>query len=324
MNTFASTTPVEPGIAPRLVVEIRHLRLVQAIAREQGVTRAAAWLNLTQSALSHQLLNLERDLDVKLFDRIGKRMVPSAAGHRLLTAANRVLGELAETELGLRGAQAERMPLRVAAGCPTSYGWLAGVLARFGAEHPALDVQVGFQATRRELEALAADEIDVAVTSRPGRDERFDRRRLFSLDIVAVLAAGHPLAAQRGARQVGVRWQGLAGQTLLIHDLPDDDVERLRAVVRGVGNRHAGSGQIWRVQLTEAIAELARAGHGIGVITRWSAEPFKGDRGLATVPLLPLKRRDFWAVWRRANPRSLPMRELTEHLARSMRGHASG
>ncbi|TWS99917.1 LysR family transcriptional regulator [Reyranella sp. CPCC 100927] len=319
MNLLAPTVSVEPGVAPRLVCEVRHLRLIQAIAREQGVTRAAAWLNLTQSALSHQLLNLERDLDVKLFDRVGKRMVPSAAGHRLLAAANRVLGELAETELELRRAQAERTPLRVAAGCPTSYGWLAGVLARFGGEHPALDIQVGFQATRRELEALAGDEIDVAVTSRPGRDERFERRRLFSLDIVAVLAAGHPLAAQRTSRHPGVRWQGLAGQTLLIHDLPDDDVERLRAVVRGVGNRHAGSGQIWRVQLTEAIAELARAGHGVGVITRWSAEPFKGDRGLATMPLLPLKKRDFWAVWRRANPRGLPMRELAEHLARSMR-----
>ena len=64
----------------RLVLEVRHLKLIQAIAREGSVTRAAPSLNLSQSALSHQLLNLERDLGAKLFDRVGKRMVPTHAG----------------------------------------------------------------------------------------------------------------------------------------------------------------------------------------------------------------------------------------------------
>lgn len=311
MNTRTAVLP-DQEVSPRGVVEVRHLRLIQAIAREGGVTRAAGWLNLTQSALSHQLLNLERDLGARLFDRVGKKMSPTPAGRRLLAAADRVLREIHEAERELVTGLEERTPLRVAAACHTYYSWLAAVLARFGGERPRLDVQVAFQATRRVLEALAADEVDLVITSRPPNDERFAHQELFALEIVALLGAGHDLAAA-----AKVHWHDLSGQTLLIHDLPDEDVELLRASVRADGQAGA-SGQVWRVQLTEAIAELARAGHGIGVITRWSAEPLERDPGLALRPLHPRQSRRYWAVWRRSNPRDLPMTALADFLSAEM------
>lgn len=302
----------EQAVAPRAVVEVRHLRLVQAIAREGGVTRGAGWLNLTQSAASHQLLNLERDLGARLFDRVGKRMVPTAAGHRLLSAADRVLNEIHAAERELAGGIEARTPLRVAAACNTYYGWLAGVLGRFGANWPRYDLQIAFQATRRVNQALAADEVDVVVTSRPPADERYARHELFALEIVAQLGDVHPLAAEG----VDVCWEDLASENLLIHDLPDEDIELLRASIRPTPGDPAG--QIWRVQLTEGIAELARAGHGVGVITRWSAQPLAGAPGLKIKPILPRTERQYWAVWRKANPRELPAEALAEFLSREM------
>ena len=61
-------------------LEIRHLKLVREVAAAGSLTRAGAALHLTQSALSHQLRDIESRLGVRLFLRVGKRMVLTPAG----------------------------------------------------------------------------------------------------------------------------------------------------------------------------------------------------------------------------------------------------
>src|SRR4051812_42097666 len=103
-------------------IDVRHLRLVLAIGNEGSVTRAAGRLHLSQSAVSHQLLDLERDLETRLFDRVGKKMVPTAGGARMMITARRLLAEITELEESLARARGEvRMPLRITASCFTSY-----------------------------------------------------------------------------------------------------------------------------------------------------------------------------------------------------------
>src|SRR5438445_9686321 len=113
------------------VLEVRHLKLVRAIADARGVTRAAGTLFLSQSACSHQLLALERDLGTRLFDRVGKKMVPTAAGARLVASARRVLDDLVDLERAVTGAAAARIPLRITSSCFTSYRWLPVALRHF-------------------------------------------------------------------------------------------------------------------------------------------------------------------------------------------------
>jgi LysR family transcriptional regulator for metE and metH len=67
-----------------MALELRHLELVRAVAEEGSLSRAALRLHVTPSALSHQLRDAEERLDVKLFDRVGRRLRLSAAGERLL------------------------------------------------------------------------------------------------------------------------------------------------------------------------------------------------------------------------------------------------
>ena len=75
-------------------LEIRHLKLVQAIALEGGMTKAANRLHLTQSALSHQLKEIEERLNAPLYLRLKKKLVLTEAGERLLNSAEKVLQEL--------------------------------------------------------------------------------------------------------------------------------------------------------------------------------------------------------------------------------------
>src|ERR1043166_3584753 len=83
-------------------LEIRHLRLVSAVAEHQSLTRAGDVLHLSQSALSHQLRDIEDRLGTRLFHRMNKRMLPTAAGERLLESAQTVLSELTNVEVAIR------------------------------------------------------------------------------------------------------------------------------------------------------------------------------------------------------------------------------
>ena len=75
-------------------LELRHLRTIKAIHDAGGLARAAEVLNITQSALSHQVKGLEDQTGVELFVRRSKPLKLSAAGQRLLRAAEKVLPEL--------------------------------------------------------------------------------------------------------------------------------------------------------------------------------------------------------------------------------------
>src|ERR1700690_4607191 len=84
-------------------LEIRHLKLLAAVAEAGSVTEAGKRLHLTQSALSHQLRDAEEKLGTALFLRLGKKMVLTPAGERLIACARRVLDELSNAEVQIEG-----------------------------------------------------------------------------------------------------------------------------------------------------------------------------------------------------------------------------
>src|ERR687885_2043332 len=83
-------------------LEVRHLQLVSAVADVGSLTRAGDRLHLTQSALSHQLRDIESRLGAALFLRVGKRLVLTPAGERLLESARGILARLHQTENEIR------------------------------------------------------------------------------------------------------------------------------------------------------------------------------------------------------------------------------
>ena len=92
-------------------LEVRHLELVSAVADVGSLTRAGDRLHLTQSALSHQLRDIESRLGTALFLRVGKRLVLTPAGERLLSSARDVLDRLQRTERDIRDMGRERAGL---------------------------------------------------------------------------------------------------------------------------------------------------------------------------------------------------------------------
>lgn len=262
-------------------LEIRHLRLVAAIADAGGVTRAAGRLHLTQSAVSHQLRDIESRLGTPLYARVGRRLVPTVAGERVLATARRVLAEIVRVEAEVGGAD-DTAPvglLRLSTECYTCYHWLPGVLARFRAQWPRVELRIVGEATKRPLPALARGELDVAVVSRPlgGRPtsaplpagRRLRYATLFEDELVAITAPGHPFAARARARGYAEA-ADFAGEHVVLYNMRDEESTLLHEVLQPAG---VTPSSVMRVELTEAIVELVKAGLGVGVLARWAVAP---------------------------------------------------
>jgi LysR family transcriptional regulator for metE and metH len=246
-------------------LEMRHLRLVEAIVAEGGLTRAGARLHLTQSALSHQLRDLEARLGAPLFLRLKRRMVPTPAGELLLRSARLVLAQVRETEEEIR-RQARRGEglIRIAVECYTCYHWLPALLAPFHRRHPHVEVRVGAEETGQPAQALLEGRLDLALLSDPRRDPRLHYRPLVDDEMVVVMPPGHRLAAAPFVPPAE-----LAHETLFMYTEPEENTATQR-VLRPAG---VTPRRTVKVVLTEAILELVSAGQGVSVLASWSVAP---------------------------------------------------
>ena len=262
-------------------LEVRHLQLVAGIADAGSMTRAAERLHLTQSALSHQLRDIEGRVGTPFFTRLGRRMVLTAAGRRVLETARRVLGDLERAEADLRRIAGHGGgAIRVCTQCNTGYHWLAPLLAVFQRKHPKVEVHVAADATSNPVEALFDGRVDLAVLIDPRPDSRLRLRPLFTDDMVAIVAKGNPLARRRW-----ISPEDLAAQHLLLYTSVREDSFIFRQVFMPAGLTPA---RVSFIMLTEAMIELARAGTGVGIIPRWSAQ--RAIAGGAVVPLAITRR----------------------------------
>src|SRR5262247_1188619 len=166
-------------------LDIRHLKLIVAITEEKSVTRAGERLHLTQSALSHQLRDIEERLGTPLFLRMNKRMLPTQAGERLLVTARQVLDDLKRAEEDVaRMASNKQGALRISTECYTCYHWLPDILKEFDRKFPGIEVHIILEATRQPIQALLDGKLDLAIVSSTPRDKHLRYQPLFKDEVV--------------------------------------------------------------------------------------------------------------------------------------------
>src|SRR6185436_3204361 len=275
-------------------LEVRHLQLVAAVADTGSLTRAGDRLHLTQSALSHQLRGIESRLGAALFLRVGKRLVLTPAGERLLASAKDILERLAQAEEDIRRMGRKNAGvLRLTTECYTCYHWLPPLLLRYRRKFPRVEVRIDVEATRRPIEMLLAGKLDLAIISSTVNDRRLVSRPLFSDELVVIASRRH-----RFAQQTHVKIAEMRDETLYIYP-PRDESRVLQDVLLPAG---AVPARIEEVTLTEAITELVKAGLGVAVLARWAVQPLV-DAG--TLVARPLTARGLRREWRAVMPKDL-------------------
>jgi LysR family transcriptional regulator for metE and metH len=252
-------------------IDVRHLRLVVELQATGSVTAAAGRLGVTQSAVSHQLRELGNRMGCEICSRVGRRLVLSPAGLRLLRAAESVLPELERTTEDVGRIRSGQMGLlRICAQCHTGYHWLPPLLRRFQVQHPGIEVEVAVQHTSDPVGALLGGSLDLALVTDRVDDERLEVRPLLTDEHVALVAPGHPWASL-----AFVTPEQLGRETLLLYSSSPADSFTVRRILAPAGVRPA---RIRFVQLTEAILAMVRADLGVSVMPRWSVQPAL-DRG---------------------------------------------
>jgi len=268
-------------------LEVRHLRLIKAIADQGSVTSAANHLNLTQSALSHQLRDIEDRLGAALFQRLSKRMVLTQAGERLLESARTILEELHRVENEIRETSKQREAvLRISTECYTCYHWLPPRLKVFSEKFPRVEVRIVADATRRPFQALLEGKLDVAVVGTRLRNRKLSYKPLFTDELIAVVNPDHPFTSKPYLVAADFR-----DQHLFTYSVPKSELTIFNRLLSpaGVMPRHVS-----QVELTEAMIEMAKAGLGISVMARWAAGPHLADGSLVGVPLTRHGLRRMW------------------------------
>ncbi len=146
-------------------MELRHLRYFVAVAEEQNLTRAAARLHISQPPLSRQIRDLEKELDVSLFDRGTKSIRLTEAGRIFLIEAKSILERInASVDLVKSVAQGKRGKVHVGYAASPTVDILRHTLQIFYEDHPEIDVDLHEMSSKAMLRALREHELDVALT----------------------------------------------------------------------------------------------------------------------------------------------------------------
>ena len=297
----------------RAAVEMRHLRLIAAIAEQGSVTAAARVLDLTQPALSHQLRELETRLRTPLFVRTSRRMVLTPAGEQLAHLARGVLAQVDGFERQvLDGEFAEtRGVIRIATECYTAYHWLPAVLRDFRERWPGVDLRVGAEHTSAPIRALRDGALDMALVYTRVDDKRIRLEPLFDDELVVIVAPDHRFAGRES-----ISLPALGGERFFVYTSPDPESAIVRDILEPAGVR---ASQITRLQLTEAIVELVAAGLGVAILARWAVAPAVRSGVVQTVRIGKRGvRRTWFTATRSADVTSRYQSDLVELLRRHL------
>jgi len=259
-------------------IEFRHLRTIQAIHEAGGLARAADQLNMTQSALSHQIKGLEDQAGVALFARRSKPLRLSAAGLKLLAAAESILPQMEALEADFVGlVQGKSGRMHIAIECHACFEWLLPVLEQFRKAWPDVDVDIRPGLAFDALPALRREDVDLVVTSDPEKLDETDFTPIFDYAPVFVASVHNPLA-----EKTVIEASDFRDQTLITYPV---DRARLDVFSQLLTPAKVEPAAVRQVELTAVILLLVASNRGVAVLPDWVVRQVKYNADYVTRPL---------------------------------------
>jgi DNA-binding transcriptional LysR family regulator len=237
---------------------LRQLEVFLAVARDESVSRAAVELAMSQSAVSGSLADLEGQFDVRLFDRVGKRLRLSALGRSIRPGAEAALDQARALEHDLTNRRGAAQ-LRLGATLTIGNHLVPPLMARFMRDHPGAELTLAIGNTEEIARQVVNFEIDVGLIEGELEHADLDVTPWREDQLVVFCAPAHPLARKRA--------------------LTDDDLRAATWIVRerGSGTRQtfdrAMHGLVANLRIalelehTEAIKSAVEAGLGLGCVS---------------------------------------------------------
>ncbi len=307
-----------PHGGPRhLGITLRQLKVFLAVENTRNFHRAGERIGLSQPAVSRSVRELERQLDLRLFDRTTREVVLTEAGELLAQRLPRWIDELDNTLLELHHwASNRRGKVRVASAPTLSASLMPTCLAECARREPGLEILLLDRIQQDVLGSVLAGEVDLGVVVELDTAGRRDVQGEVILQDPFVVVAPPDHAFWSDAR--APRWQALAGQPLILLDYASGS---RRLIDRALEQHGVHAAVVQQVGHATTGFEMVRAGLGISVMPGM-AVPDSGLPGLRARPLLPRVQRNILLVHRR-NRLPSPLAQVVWALIANCAGEVS-
>ena len=275
---------------------VRQLQVFVEAAERLSLARVAERLNLTPSAVSFQIKQIESQAGFALFERTGRRVALTDAGALLVEYARIVLRSLQEADqamMALRGTSGGRVRLGLVS---TSKYIVPHMIARFRAAYPGVTVHLQEGNRARVMQMLTGGAMDLAVMGRPPEDADVLAARFAPHPSIIIAAAGHRLA---GARSVPL--DALAGESFVMREDGSGTKAMTEAHFRAAGFEP-------RVAMVsssnEMIKQSVMAGMGLALLSQHTCGL---ELALGLLAALPVEGFPLMRSWYIVQRRTLPL-----------------
>jgi LysR family transcriptional regulator for metE and metH len=251
------------------MIELRHLRTLLALKESGSLAGAAKKRFVTQSALSHQIKELETRINSAIFVRKSKPLSFTQEGTRLLHLAEEILPKVIETELDLKnGLNNEPADLYVGIECHSCFRWLMPVIEAFNTNFPHTNLELSSRHLFDSLTALKQGQLDVVLTSDPMPDHDIAYQHLFDFEVKLLVAKDNPLAQQNYVTPAQ-----LSKQALITYPVPLERLDIYRHFLEPAGI--PVDKQI-RCDLTAMLLQRIACNDGVAALPSWSINEAHG------------------------------------------------
>lgn len=260
------------------MIDIKHLLTIKRIKETGSLVEAADRLCVTQSALSHQLKDLEARLDVQLVLRKSRPLKLTSAGERLAKLADEVIPMMQHAERDVaRLAGGETGRLHIAIECHSCFNWLMPSITAYREHWSEIELDLSTAFNFLPLPALLRGDLDLVLTSDPQNIAGITYEPLFSYEGKLGLAKTHPLA-----KKSFVLPSDLNDQTLITYPVEQDRLDIFTRFLDPVGEEPA---VIRTAELTLMIVQLVASGRGVTALPNWALKEYVDQDYLTTCKL---------------------------------------
>lgn len=260
------------------MVELKHLRTLTTLRDTGSLTATATTLHLTQSALSHQIKDLETRIGGQLFLRKTRPVKFTSEGEIFLKLADEVLPRVAKAENEIASLKEDvNGRLHMAIECHSCFQWLMPALKEYQLAWPSvtLDFSSGFGF--EPLPALLAGELDLVITSDIQPRSEVHYEPLFDFEMRLVTSISHPLA-----QKPAIEPQDLADQTMLSYPVQKNRLDVVKHFLQPANVEPAK----WKqADNTLMLIQMVSAGLGVAALPNWAISEFSRQGLIASIPL---------------------------------------
>ncbi len=249
-------------------MEMKYFRLIKTIAEKGSIANATATLFVTQSALSHQLRELENQLGYKVFHRSRNQWQLTEEGKELYALSCRILDNLEEGMQAIaRLREGAAGTIKLSTECYSFYQGLPHFIEKMQLLYPQIQLDLVLEATHQPIDKLVTNEIDIAIVSSKATEPSLTSIETFNDEVFALMHKEHPYASS--AYIDATDFQKLH---LLIHSYPLNTV----AVYQHFLHPHQVTpAKITAIPLTEVALAMVQANQGIMCVPKWTLNAFQ-------------------------------------------------